>query len=117
MSVQLTHTIGYASDPGKAARFLAKVLGRSTPVRFGHFEVVELDNGVSLDFAAVDGPIQPQHYAFLVSEAEFDAIFERIREQNLEYWADPRRQHPVKSIAMTADAESTFPAPMGTIWK
>jgi catechol 2,3-dioxygenase-like lactoylglutathione lyase family enzyme len=56
--------------------------------------VVELDNGVSLDFAAADGPIQPQHYAFLISEVDFDAVFGRIGEQGLGYWADPRRSHP-----------------------
>ena len=33
--------------------------------------------------------IKPQHYAFLVSEAEFDEIFGRIRERALPYWADP----------------------------
>jgi catechol 2,3-dioxygenase-like lactoylglutathione lyase family enzyme len=56
--------------------------------------VVELDNGVSLDFAAADGPIQPQHYAFLISEVDFDAVFGRIRERGLEYWADPGRYRP-----------------------
>jgi hypothetical protein len=33
-----------------------------------HFDVVELDNGVSLDFANADGPIRPQHYAFEATE-------------------------------------------------
>jgi catechol 2,3-dioxygenase-like lactoylglutathione lyase family enzyme len=49
---------------------------------------------VSLDFAAADGRIQPQHYAFLISEADFDAVFGRIREQGLQYWADPRGCRP-----------------------
>jgi hypothetical protein len=91
MTTQLNHTIVYSSDRTKSARFLAEILGRPAPVRFGPFEVVELDNGVSLDFAAADGPIQPQHYAFLISEVDFDAVFGRIREQGLEYWADPTR--------------------------
>jgi catechol 2,3-dioxygenase-like lactoylglutathione lyase family enzyme len=91
MTAQLNHTIVYSSDRVKSARFLAEILGLSAPVRFGPFEVVELDNGVSLDFAAADEPIQPQHYAFLISEADFDAVFSRIREQGLRYWADPRR--------------------------
>jgi catechol 2,3-dioxygenase-like lactoylglutathione lyase family enzyme len=89
MSAQLNHTIVYSSDRTKSARFLAEILGRPPPVRFGPFEVVELDNAVSLDFATADGPIQPQHYAFLITEADFDAVFGRIREQRLEYWADP----------------------------
>jgi catechol 2,3-dioxygenase-like lactoylglutathione lyase family enzyme len=94
MTAQLNHTIVYSADRAKSARFLAEILGLPAPVRFGPFEVVELDNGVSLDFAAADGPIQPQHYAILISEADFDAVFGRIREQGLQYWADPRRSRP-----------------------
>lgn len=94
MTVQLNHTIVYSSDFTKSARFLAGILGRPAPVRFGHFEVVELDNGVSLDFMAAHAPIQPQHYAFLISEADFDAVFGRIRERHLEYWADPWHRRP-----------------------
>jgi catechol 2,3-dioxygenase-like lactoylglutathione lyase family enzyme len=50
-------------------------------------------NGVSLDLidAGPDYEIEPQHYAFLVSEAEFDGIFGRIRERGLAHWADPGR--------------------------
>jgi len=57
MTAQLNHTIVYSSDRSKSARFLAEIVGLPAPVRFGPFEVVELDNGVSLDFAAADGPI------------------------------------------------------------
>jgi catechol 2,3-dioxygenase-like lactoylglutathione lyase family enzyme len=54
--------------------------------------VVQLGNGVGLDFADAEGPIQSQHFAFLVSETDFDAIFNRINEQSLVYWADPMRR-------------------------
>jgi hypothetical protein len=91
MTAQLNHTIVYSSDPIKSARFLAEMLGRPPPVQFGPFQVVELDNGVSLDFAVAAGPIQPQHYAFLISETDFDTVLGRICEQGLDYWADPRR--------------------------
>jgi hypothetical protein len=60
----------------------------------GIFDVVKLDNGVSLDFARSDGPIQSQHYAFLIGEADFDAVLHRIRELRLEHWADPMRASP-----------------------
>ncbi len=89
MTVQLNHTIVWSSDQAKSARFLADMLGRSAPTHFGHFDVVELDNGVSLDFANSDAPIRPQHYAFLIGEADFDAVLGRIRERNLQYSADP----------------------------
>ncbi len=94
MTAQLNHTIVYSSDRAKSARLFAEILGLPAPVQFGPFEVVVLDNGVSLDFATRDAPIQPQPYAFLISEADFDAVFDRIREHGLQYWADPRRCHP-----------------------
>ena len=89
MAAQLNHTIVSSSNQSRSARFLAVMLGLPAPVRFGPFEVVELDNGVSLDFATVEDRIEPQHYAFLISEADFDAVIGRIREQGLDYWADP----------------------------
>ena len=94
MGAQLNHTIVWSSDQTKSARFLAEMLGRSAPTRFGHFDVVELDNGVSLDFANAEGPIQPQHYAFLISETDFDAVLGRIRQRGLDHWADPDAPPP-----------------------
>jgi hypothetical protein len=43
----------------------------------------------SLDFMPTDGKVHTQHYAFLVTELEFDEIFARIRQRGLTYWADP----------------------------
>ncbi|HZJ07780.1 MAG TPA: VOC family protein, partial [Nocardioidaceae bacterium] len=48
----------------------------------------------SLDFMDNRDPISPQHYAFLVSETEFDEIFDRIKQRALPYWADPGRNRP-----------------------
>jgi catechol 2,3-dioxygenase-like lactoylglutathione lyase family enzyme len=93
MAIQLNHTIVPARDPGTSATFLADILGRRAPTRYGPFHCVELDNGVTLDYMRSD-PVHWEHYAFRVSEAEFDAIFGRIRERGLEYWADPFHQHP-----------------------
>jgi catechol 2,3-dioxygenase-like lactoylglutathione lyase family enzyme len=89
MAVQLNHTIVKAHDGEASARFLTALLGLSDATRFGPFQVVTTANGVSLDFYETDGEIAPQHYAFLVSEAEFDEIFGRIRERGIDYWADP----------------------------
>ena len=94
MAVQLNHTIVNVPDKRVSATFVADILGRPTPTTFGPFLVVELDNGVSLDFADDHGPAHPQHYAFLVSETEFDEIFARIKERGLPYWADPGRRRP-----------------------
>lgn len=95
MAIELNHTIVHARDPQASAAFLAEVLGRAAPVRFGPFHAVALDNGVTLDFIdAGAGPLTIEHYAFLVGEAEFDAIFERIRARGLPYWADPAHRQP-----------------------
>ncbi|MBA3592227.1 MAG: VOC family protein [Polaromonas sp.] len=96
MAIQLNHTIVHARDSLASATFLADMLGLAAPVRFGPFHGVELDNGVTLDFLTHDGNITVEHYAFLVSEVEFDAIFERICQRRLPYWADPGHQHPEK---------------------
>jgi catechol 2,3-dioxygenase-like lactoylglutathione lyase family enzyme len=92
MPIKLNHTIVHSLDQRAAAQFFAEILGRPAPVPFGPFLGVEVDNEVTLDFLDAEGmEIQMQHYAFLVSEAEFDAIFGRIRERGLSYWADPGR--------------------------
>jgi catechol 2,3-dioxygenase-like lactoylglutathione lyase family enzyme len=94
MPVQLNHTIVHAHDKQKSATFLAELLGLPAPEPFGPFMVVHVDNDVSLDFIEDPGPVTVQHYAFLVSDPEFDAIFARIRERALPYWADPGKQRP-----------------------
>jgi catechol 2,3-dioxygenase-like lactoylglutathione lyase family enzyme len=91
VTAQLNHTIVAAHDRDAAAQFLAELLGLPAPEPFGPFKVVELGNGVSMDFMTVDDEVTPQHYAFLVSEAEFDEIFGRIEERGLPYWADPHQ--------------------------
>jgi len=89
MAVEFNHTIVWARDSQTSAAFLAEVLGLSAPKRWGPFVVVAADNGTNIDFMDADGEITPQHYAFLVSESEFDDIFGRIRERTLDYWSDP----------------------------
>ncbi len=54
--------------------------------------VVKTDNNVSLDFMKTSKEIQAKHYAFLISEAEFDEIFNRLIEKNILYWADHRKE-------------------------
>jgi catechol 2,3-dioxygenase-like lactoylglutathione lyase family enzyme len=93
MPVQLNHTIIAARDKQRSAAFLADVLGLRPPTSYGPFAVVQVDNDVSLDFAD-DDVVHPRHYAFLVSEPEFDEIFGRIRERGLDYWADPFERLP-----------------------
>lgn len=92
MPAELNHTIVAARDPKGSAGFMTEILGLAAPSRFGPFMVVEAANGVSLDFMRTDGEVTSQHYAFLVTEDEFDEIFARITERELDHWADPGRR-------------------------
>ena len=92
MTVKLNHTIVHARDKRASAIFLSEILGLPAPVAFGPFMGVETANEVTLDFLETDEEFITEHYAFLVSEAEFDAIFLRICERKLSYWADPGRR-------------------------
>jgi catechol 2,3-dioxygenase-like lactoylglutathione lyase family enzyme len=94
MTVQLNHTIVWCRDRERSARFLAELLERPEPVVYGPFRVVELDNGVSLDFYETSEPIRMQHYAFLIDEATFDAVFHRIESRGMAHWADPGKSRP-----------------------
>ncbi len=94
MAVHLNHTIVSAHDSVASAQWLAEMLGLAEPTPFGPFMVVETDNGVSLDFVDADGDITSQHYAFLITEDEFDQVFARIVDRGLDYWADPGKNRP-----------------------
>ena len=92
MGAQLNHTIVWCRDKRKSSSFLIEILGLPDPISFGPMLVVRLGNNVSLDFYENDGEISSQHYAFLVSENEFDQIFARIRSRGLDFWAAPGKQ-------------------------
>jgi catechol 2,3-dioxygenase-like lactoylglutathione lyase family enzyme len=91
MTIRLNHTIVAAYDKEASAIFLAEILGLQPPSLLGPFAAVQVDD-TSLDYADTAGEITSQHYAFLVSEIEFDQIFARVRERHLTYWADPFRR-------------------------
>ncbi len=94
MPIELNHTIVAARDKKAAADFLATILGLEVGPPYGPFLPVETSNGVTLDFMDSDaGQIPSQHYAFLVSEEEFDVIFARIQQARIAFYADPGHQN------------------------
>ncbi|HET7306931.1 MAG TPA: VOC family protein [Gammaproteobacteria bacterium] len=90
MSILLDHTIVPARDKIGSAQFFATMFGlefdRSA---VGHFAPVRVNESLTLDFASAED-FQSHHYAFKVSEAEFDAIFARMREDGLPYGSGPQ---------------------------
>ena len=80
MSIELNHTIVHVKDRWAAARDVGEVLGLPEATAYGPFAELKLDNAASLDFMDTEGEIHGQHYAFLVSEDEFDLILGRLRD-------------------------------------
>lgn len=95
MPVTLNHTIVHAADAVATAAFYADVLNLPPPRRLGHFTVLQVGE-TSLDMLQTDQPIISRHFAFLVSEAEFDDILGRITARQLPYWADPFHRIPAE---------------------
>jgi hypothetical protein len=91
---RLIHAEGYAASlmpPIHNFGLYLEILGLPAPSLLGPFSVVRVSDDTSMDYIEADSEFTSQHYAFLVSEIEFDEIFERIRERRLSYWADPGR--------------------------
>jgi catechol 2,3-dioxygenase-like lactoylglutathione lyase family enzyme len=97
MPVELDHLIVQSRDKRASAAFLADMLGLPPPVAVGpggKFHALRLANGPSLDFADAGEDSTPQHYAFAVTDREFDAVLARIRDRQIPHWADPQRTQP-----------------------
>ena len=115
MAIELNHTIVHTKDKLKSATFLSEILGLPAPVPFAHFLVVRTENRVTLDFLETPEEFDKQHYAFLVSEKEFDQIFARIKERKLPYWADPRKSQPNQTYTLNGGRGCYFEDPSGHI--
>jgi catechol 2,3-dioxygenase-like lactoylglutathione lyase family enzyme len=94
VGIQLNHTIVFCRDQRASAAFLTEMFGLPEAKRYGPFLVVDMANGVSLDFLESDQEIASQHYAFLITEDDFDRVYARIRERGLAHWADPHQHRP-----------------------
>lgn len=92
MAIELNHTIVPAHDKIASAQFFAKIFGLSFEKdSVGYFAPVRVNERLTLDFDddLEDDRFEVHHYAFKVSEAEFDAIFGRIRAEGIAYGAEP----------------------------
>ena len=86
MAIRLDHNIVPAKDKVAAAQFFADIFGLK--VKLGHFAQVQINESLTFDFSDEPAPWH-QHYAFHVSEAEFDAIFGRVKAKGLTYGSGP----------------------------
>jgi hypothetical protein len=117
MAIQFNHTILSAHDSQASAAFLAEMLGLPAPTKWGPFVVVTTDNGTNLDYMDVDGEIARQHYAFLVSESDFEDIFNRIRGRKLPFGPIPVKRSARRSITAMAGAVSISKIRTAISWR
>ena len=89
MEIILDHTIVPSHDKENSARWFAEIFGLSYDGPVGHFAPVKVNGTLTLDFDDREG-FQPHHYAFHVSEEDFDAIFGRIKSNGITYGSGPR---------------------------
>lgn len=97
--MELNHTIIWAADREKSVAFYKEILGLKAEEIFGgHFIAVRINDSLTFDFAPSRGRVTPQHYAFKVSDEEFDAILGRLQQRGLPYWSRPAMAVPDMQI-------------------
>jgi len=88
MAIVLDHTVVPARDKIASAKFFAKIFGLTVKPVQGHFAQVRVNESLTFDFADEPKP-RSHHYAFHISEAEFEAIFGRVKATGLAYGSGP----------------------------
>jgi catechol 2,3-dioxygenase-like lactoylglutathione lyase family enzyme len=88
MAIVLDHTIVPAKDKAASAKFFAEIFGLAVKPSQGYFAQVQVNDNLTFDFDDNPEP-QRQHYAFHISDAEFEAIFDRVKAKGLAYGSSP----------------------------
>lgn len=88
MAIVLDHTIVPAHDKEASARFFARIFGLAYAGPAGHFAPVKVNDSLTLDFDNRQ-EFESHHYAFRVSDQEFDAILERVKAEGIPYGSAP----------------------------
>lgn len=90
MTIELNHTIVPGRDKVEAAKFFARMFGLAFDEKaVGYFAPVQVNKTLTLDFHDDVDRFEVHHYAFKVSDPEFDAIFGRIKAEGIPYGSGP----------------------------
>jgi catechol 2,3-dioxygenase-like lactoylglutathione lyase family enzyme len=89
MAITLNHTIVPARDKRASARFFAGIFGLTYEESDGYFAPVRVNDTLTLDFDDDVDTFDAHHYAFHVSDPEFNEIFHRIKGAKVSYGSDP----------------------------
>lgn len=90
MAIVLNHTIVPAHDKEASARFFADIFGLKYEGTGDYFAPVRVNETLTLDFDDDVDRFDTHHYAFHVSDPQFDAILKRVQEAGITYGSDPR---------------------------
>jgi catechol 2,3-dioxygenase-like lactoylglutathione lyase family enzyme len=88
MPIVLNHTIVPSRDKEGGAKFFARIFGLKYAGPMGHFAQVHVNDDLSFDWDTREG-FESHHYAFFVSDQEFDEIFARLKGENVRYGSEP----------------------------
>ena len=88
MSIKLDHTIVPARDKEASARWFAEIFGLDYQGPAGHFTPVQINPDLTLDFDNSTN-FESHHYAFKVTDHEFDAILGRVKAEGIPYGSGP----------------------------
>ena len=88
MPITLNHTIVPSHDKVRAAEFFAKIFGLTYGGSHGHFAPVQVNDTLTLDYDDRE-KFDSHHYAFHVSEEDFDDIFGRVKTEGITYGSGP----------------------------
>ena len=115
MAITLNHTIVPAHDKEASAKFFADIFGLKYEGAMSHFAPVRINETLTLDFDTWDR-FEMHHYAFHVSDAEFDAIFGRIKEAGIPYGSGPTSQDDMKTNTWNGGRGVISKIPTATCW-
>ena len=116
MAIVLDHTIVPAKNKVASAEFFADIFGLTVKPGEGYFAQVQINESLTFDFADQPEP-RSHHYAFHISEAEFEEIFGRVKAKGLPYGSDPTTTPTARSIPAVAGVVSTSRILTATCWK
>ena len=92
--IELDHVIVSARDRAAAARLLATLLDVPwDETALGIFSAVYVNPGLTLDFITTGAAFPVEHFCFRVSDADFDAILERLALAGIGWRGEVRGQN------------------------
>ena len=116
MDIVMDHLIVPAHDPVASAELLARLLSVSWEAERGHFTPVYVNDALTLDFAKRDR-FESHHYCFRVGEAEFDAIFGRVRASGIAHRSQPNGPDDLQINTRLGGRNIYWNDPNGHVWE